>query len=221
MTDKPNEQLSVKQASFNNGAILGIFALVSTGLIALTHLVTKDKIASELEAALARRLNSIIPAAQYDNDVYNDCLLLQDKESLGSDEQQRAYRMRKSGKNYAVFMTSMAPNGYSGSISFVIGIYEAGSIAAVRITEHQETPGLGDKIEIEKSDWVTQFDGLSLEQTDEDYWRVKKDGGEFDALTGATITPRAIVEAVNQTLKYYNANKQIIFNSPSNCGNDQ
>lgn len=209
---------SVKQATFKNGAILALFALVSTGLIAFTHLITKEKIALEIEAAMARRLNEIIAANEYDNDVYHDCAEVSHLEFLGSEDKLPVYRMRQQNQNYAVFMTSIAPDGYSGRIKMVIGIYKDGTIAGVRVTEHQETPGLGDKIEIEKSSWITQFDGLSLNNTPQDNWQVKKDGGQFDALTGATITPRAIVKSVYNTLQYFSLNNELLFDPNLSCG---
>ena len=211
----------IRQATFKNGAILGLFALISTGLIAVTHMITKDKIAEEIEAAMARRLNEIIPANQYDNDVYHDCALVMDSDLLGTEEELKVYRMRNQENDYALFMTSVAPDGYAGKIKLVIGIYHNGEIAGVRVTEHQETPGLGDKIEIEKSDWIKQFNGRSLENTTAEQWKVAKDGGEFDALTGATITPRAIVKSVYQTLQYYTQNTEFLFDQNSECGESQ
>lgn len=215
-----NHSPSIEQATVKNGVILGLFALVSTGLIAFTHLVTKDKIAEEIEAALARRLNEIIPANEYDNDVYRDCKSVVSLDFLGSNDSQKVYRMRNSSNDYAVFMTSVAPDGYAGSIKLVVGIYENGTIAGVRVTEHQETPGLGDKIDIEKSQWITGFNNKSLKNTSEEQWNVTKDGGQFDAFTGATITPRAIVKAVKNTLIYYTENQQNLFTKETSCGAD-
>ena len=213
-----NETQSVKKVSTQNGLILALFALVSTGLIAMTHLVTKDKIAEEIEAAMARRLNEVISATEYDNDVYHDCITINNLEFLGTQENLKAYRMRNQENNYALFMTSVAPEGYAGNITLVIGIYQNGTIAGVRVTEHQETPGLGDKIEIEKSDWIEQFKGKSLENTTKENWLVKKDGGEFDALTGATITPRAIVKSVYKALLYYQQNQGNLYIKNTSCG---
>ena len=207
----------ISKASLRNGVILALFALISTGLIALTHLITKDRIAQAIETALAKRLNQIVPSSFYDNDVYRDCTVLSHPELLGENEL-KAYRMRNQGKNYAVFITSVAPDGYAGKITLITGILNDGSIAGVRITNHQETPGLGDKIEIEKSDWITQFDGRSLSNTSQEGWQVKKDGGEFDALTGATITPRAIIKAVHKTLQFYQPNQQHLYAPENPCG---
>ncbi len=211
------KELTLKQASIKNGLILGLFALVSTSLIAITHLITKDRIADEVEKAMARRLNQLIPANQYDNDVYNDCLIISTSE-IKSSTQTRLYRLRNQNKNYAAFISAIAPDGYAGNIHLVIGLYENGAIAGVRVTEHQETPGLGDKIEIRKSNWIEQFKALSLTNLPGEKWAVSKDGGQFDGLTGATITPRAIIKTVHKTLVYFQDNKAQLFSAESNCG---
>jgi len=208
----------ITKASIKNGAILALFALISTGLIALVHLMTKEKISEEIEAAMARRLNEIVDKDQYDNDVYHDCTLISGVDAIGPPKSTRVFRMRLKDENYGVFFTSIAPDGYAGKIKMVLGIYEDGTIAGVRVTEHQETPGLGDKIEIEKSDWIKQFDGKSLANLKTENWKVKKDGGTFDALTGATITPRAIVKAVHQAAVFYSKNKQTLYQSNQSCG---
>ena len=208
---------TIQQASIKNGLILALFALVSTGLIAVVYSITKDRIASEVEAAMARRLNQIIPAEEYDNNVYSDCIKVDELEQLGSNSS-KVYRMRNGSKNYALFITSIAPDGYAGKINLVVGLYDNGDIAGVRVTEHQETPGLGDKIETSKSSWISQFDGKSLSNTTALNWQVKKDGGEYDSLTGATITPRAIIKAIYKTLIYYKENKTLLYATPSSCG---
>jgi Na+-translocating ferredoxin:NAD+ oxidoreductase subunit G len=208
---------TIQQASLKNGIILALFALISTGLIAVVHLMTKDRIADEIESAMARRLNQVILASEYDNDVYSDCIEVNNMALLAT-ENSKIYRMRNKKDNYALFITSVAPDGYAGKINLVIGVYSNGKIAGVRVTEHKETPGLGDKIEIKKSNWIKGFDNKSLQNTSNKYWQVKKDGGEFDALTGATITPRAIVNAVFNTLTFYQQNKDQLYSLPSNCG---
>ena len=212
---------TVAQAARRNGFILALFSLVSTGLIAITYAITKDKIAQEIEAAMARRLNEIIKKDEYDNDVYHDCTTARDSELLGTQEALNVYRMRNQGDNYALFLTTIAPDGYAGKIKLVMGVYQDGTIAGVRVTEHQETPGLGDKIEIEKSNWINQFKGKNLENMSANDWKVKKDGGQFDAMTGATITPRAIVKAIYNTLKFHQANSTSLYASEQNCGGDQ
>ncbi|MCW9028827.1 MAG: electron transport complex subunit RsxG [Kangiella sp.] len=201
-----------------NGIILAIFAAVCVGLIAITYYVTRDTIAGEMEAALARTLNQLVEQNEYNNDVYHDCTLIEDATALGSNKPLKAYRMRQDGEPVAVVMESIAPNGYSGKIAMVVGIYADGTIAGVRVTDHKETPGLGDKVDVKKSDWILKFAGRSLRNPEPEEWAVSKDGGQFDAFTGATITPRAVIQQVATTLEFFEDNKQQLFEGPQNCG---
>lgn len=201
-----------------NGLILAIFAAVCVGLIAVTYYITRDTIAGEMEAALARTLNQLVDKNEYNNDVYHDCTLVEDASALGSKKPLKAYRMRQDGEPVAVVMESVAPNGYSGRIRMVIGVYADNRLAGVRVTEHKETPGLGDKIDANKSDWILGFSGKSLTNPEPEQWKVTKDGGLFDAFTGATITPRAVIGQVAKTLAFFEANKQQLFEGPQNCG---
>lgn len=121
------------------------------------------------------------------------------------------YRARLNGSDSAVIISSQAPNGYNGRISILVGIFFDGTIAGVRVTSHRETPGLGDDVELAKSDWILSFNGKSLKIPLEEKWEVKKDGGNFDQFTGATITPRAIVAAVLNTLKFYEDNQVLLY----------
>lgn len=205
------------QSINKNAFMLGLFALISTGLIALTYSLTKNKIAEEVELSLVKQLSEIVPPAQYNNKVYQDCLLINDVNYLGTDRDQKAYRMRNGQDNFALMLTTIAPDGYSGNINIAIAISAHGKILGVNILNHKETPGLGDKIERKKSDWLNQFNGLSLTLLEEKYWRVKKDGGQFDALTGATITPRAVVKAIHNGLIFASKNNSSLFEQPSNC----
>lgn len=201
-----------------NGLILAIFAAVCVGLIAITYYITRDTIAGEMEAALARTLNQLVEQSEYNNDVYHDCTLIEDTSKLGSNKPLKAYRMRQNGKPVAVVMESVAPNGYSGKIAMVVGIYADGTVAGVRVTDHKETPGLGDKVDANKSDWVLSFAGKSLSNPEPEAWAVTKDGGQFDAFTGATITPRAVIQQLAKTLVFFENNKQQLFEGPQNCG---
>ncbi len=211
-----NSSLLRKMIS-RNSFILTVFATVCVGLIATTYFITKDTIAGEMKAALARTLNELVDAAQYDNDVYHDCILIPESELLGSSEPLTAYRMRKDSRPVAIILESIAPNGYSGKIKMVVGVFYDGSIAGVRVTDHKETPGLGDKIDISKSDWITSFNGLSLGNKPISQWKVAKDGGQFDAFTGATITPRAVVNQIAKTLEFYQENRSWLFNQQQSC----
>ncbi|AOE50138.1 electron transport complex subunit RsxG [Kangiella sediminilitoris] len=201
-----------------NGLILAAFAGVCVGLIAVTYFITRDTINNEMRAALARTLDQLVPASAYDNDVHHDCTLIPVGSSLGNSSPLEVYRMRKEQSPVALVMETIAPNGYSGKISLVVGIYNDGTLAGVRATDHKETPGLGDKIDVKKSDWILGFEGLSLNNPPLEQWKVKKDGGVFDAFTGATITPRAVIEQVSQTLLYFEEHREELFQSPTNCG---
>jgi len=232
MSIKDKQETSIQQASIKNAFVLAIFALVSTGLIAITHLFTKDKIAEEVELSMIRQLNLIVPAENYNNAVYEDCLLVNGVAMLGSKGEQKVYRMRVASlhnnaaqnnenaapsSNYGLMLTTVAPDGYSGRIDIAVALTEKGEILGVNILSHQETPGLGDKIERKKSNWLNQFVGLSLSSVEEKNWRVKKDGGQFDALTGATITPRAVIRAVRKSLLFYQLKASLLFSQQSNC----
>ena len=130
---------------------------------------------------------------------------------LGTESPAMAYRARKNDLPVAIIINAIAPDGYSGKIHLLIGIYYDGSIAGVRVVKHAETPGLGDAIEVRKSDWILNFDQRSLENPSITEWKVKRDGGYFDQMTGATITPRSIVKAVKNTLIYFRDHKEELF----------
>ncbi len=192
-------------------AVLGIFALISTWLVAITFDATKEPIAASEKRALLRNLHQLIPPVMHDNDLFTDTITVNDPVHLGIDMPLRVFRARKNKQPIAVAMESVAPDGYSGNIFLLIAIRYDGSVLGVRVSKHKETPGLGDAIEIERSDWVTGFNGKSLSTTHDKAWQVEKDGGEFDQFTGATITPRAIVKAVHKALLYYQQHRDSLY----------
>lgn len=200
-----------------NGLLLALFALICTGLVAVVNQQTFDQIKQQEQQELMRVLHQLIPDEVHDNTLTAHCTLLQDKEALGTDEPMPAYIATHDGKPVAIAMETIAPDGYSGNIKLIVGINAQGEVLGVRTLSHQETPGLGDKIELRKSDWVTQFVGKILGSENDKQWLVKKDGGDFDQFTGATITPRAYVKAVKQALWYFNHNQTQIFSQPLNC----
>ena len=128
-----------------------------------------------------------------------------------------AYIATNAGQPVAIALEAIAPDGYNGNIKLIVGINTQGEVLGVRTLSHQETPGLGDKIDLRKSDWVMQFMGKRLNAEDDKQWLVKKDGGDFDQFTGATITPRAYVNAVKRAVWYFNNNQAQIFSQPLNC----
>jgi len=182
---------------------LSLFAVVTAGLIAVTQLNTAERIQEQIKLARSKALLEIVPLADHNNDLLADSFWLDSAHELGLTEPAEAFVAKQDGVAVALILPVVAPDGYSGPIRLIVGINVNGTIKGVRVIEHKETPGLGDKISIKKSDWVLSFDGKSLINTRENAWRVKKDGGSFDQLTGATITPRAIVRAVHQALLFY------------------
>ena len=200
-----------------HAVILGAFTLVCTGVIVWVHALTKPRIDAEQDAAFARLLSEVLPLSAYDNNIARDCLLVTDADLLGSANPLPVYRARRNGAPAALVFRAIAPDGYSGNIDLLVAIYPNQQIAGVRVTAHKETPGLGDKIERKKADWIDQFRGLSLQQPAEDKWTVRKDGGEFDGFTGATITPRAVIQALRRVQQYHLAHHAQLYSAASNC----
>ncbi len=194
-----------------SGIILGAFAFTGTILLAYTDQITRPIIAEEHKHFLLRSLNILIPEQQRDNDIYHDVIYVTDPTLLGSKKPVAIYRARKDNQPVAVIINSIAPNGYSGKIHLLVAVYNNGELAGVRVSKHTETPGLGDGIVTRKSDWIHAFAGKSLDNTSRSEWAVKKDGGVFDEFTGATITPRAVVKAVQNTLLYFKQNRDSLF----------
>ena len=191
--------------------ILTGFAVVGTGLVAITYSGTKNIIAEAQRAALEASLNQLVPADRYDNRVTEDRLEVVAPEWLGTDQPVTIYRARKNGQPVALFATATVPDGYSGPIQLLIGVYADGTLAGVRVLAHKETPGLGDGIEARRSPWILAFTGKSLTDPPLEQWKVKRDGGAFDQLTGATITPRAVVKAVRRFLEYVQKHQEQLF----------
>ncbi|MCW8852355.1 MAG: electron transport complex subunit RsxG [Gammaproteobacteria bacterium] len=195
-------------------SLLMLFAVIGAALVGLTFIQTEDDIKHNEELTLLKKLNNIIPAQSYDNDLLQDIITLKANPLLGTDEESHAYRARKNKKNVAVVFSSIAPNGYNGPIDLLVGIKADGTLAGVRVVKHRETPGLGDVVSSTHSDWIFGFDGKSLSNPDPKSWKVKRDGGIFDQFTGATITPRAVVQAVHNALLYFDQNQATLFDTP-------
>lgn len=200
-----------------NGFLLALFALICTGLVAAVNQQTVDKIKQQEQQELMRVLHQLIPDEMHDNELTAQCTLLLDKDALGTDIPMPAYIATRAGKPVAIAIEAIAPDGYNGNIKLIVGISTKGEVLGVRTLAHQETPGLGDKIDLRKSNWVSQFVGKVLGSADDKQWLVKKDGGDFDQFTGATITPRAYVKAVKNAVWYFNNNQAQIFSLPLNC----
>jgi electron transport complex protein RnfG len=185
-----------------NSIGLAIFAAVTAGLIAFVQASTQDKISHNIQQARVKALHQILPSEAHDNDLLRDAFWI-DSKALGLTKAEEGFIARKDGQPIAVFLPLQATEGYTGPIRLVVGIKVNGDLAGVRVLQHQETPGLGDQIELKKSNWILSFNGRSLTNPQETDWNVKKDGGQFDQFTGATITPRAIVKAVHSALTLF------------------
>ncbi|PCH64420.1 MAG: electron transport complex subunit RsxG [Gammaproteobacteria bacterium] len=193
------------------GLILAAFAIGATSLVVLTENETHDKIIENERQTLLNAINAVIAKDQYNNEILADTLVLEENNQLGTNETSIVYRARLNEEPVAVVLSAIAPNGYNGKIKLLVGIAFDGSLTGVRVISHKETPGLGDKIDTKKADWILNFKSLSLSNPDESKWKVKKDGGEFDQFTGATITPRAVVTAVKNALLYFDAHRDELF----------
>jgi electron transport complex protein RnfG len=206
------------RTSVITAVILSMFAIAGTAMVAYTYEQTRDRIAANERETLMRKLNVLIPRGRYDNTLFTDTLEVRDEKLLGTRDAVTVYRARLGGKPVALVIAPVAPDGYGGSIKLLVGIAYDGTLTGVRVTAHHETPGLGDAIEEERSNWIYGFNGKSLGNPPPDRWAVKKDGGAFDQLTGATITPRAIVKAVKKTLIYYRQHRDALFASAASSG---
>lgn len=200
--------MSNKRYILVSGLILGLFAVVGTALVGVTHQVTADKITENERLALLRKLNQILPSEKYDNNLLHTTITIEADNRLGQGNASTIYIAKRASEISAMIFSVIAPKGYSGEIKMLVGINIDGSLAGVRIVSHKETPGLGDVMELAKSDWVLGFNGKSLNEPSERQWKVKRDGGVFDQFTGATITPRAVVQAVHLCLVYFDRHKK-------------
>ena len=199
---------------FTAGWLLALSALIGTSLMVIVNGHSKPYISQNERQVLLRSLNSVISPDTYTNDILSDVLTVQDQQLLGSKKPTLIYRARKDTKPIAAALTVIAPNGYNGNIYLLVGIDFSGQVTGVRVVKHRETPGLGDVIESKRSNWIKSFRNKSLTHPGEVGWKVKRDGGEFDQFTGATITPRAVVGAVHKALIYFNKNRKVIFTIP-------
>lgn len=184
-----------------HGITLAVFAAVTTALTAVVYQVTKPTISQQAALQQQALLDQVVPATHYDNDMQHECFLISDP-ALGNNNLHRLYLARKQGLPVAAALETTAPDGYSGAIQLLVGADFNGQVLGARVIEHHETPGLGDKIELRLSNWITLFAGKKIDGPDDKLWTVKKDGGMFDQFTGATITPRAVVNAVRRTALY-------------------
>lgn len=183
------------------GAFLAGFALLGTVALAFVYGLTLPQVEANERASTLQQLNVLVDSQTYDNDLLASKQILPAAD-FGSAEDVTVYRASKQGLPVAALFIVSAPDGYSGKIRLAVGIHADQTLAGVRVLAHKETPGLGDKIEADRHDWILGFAGKSLQNPTNTGWAVRKDGGEFDQFTGATITPRAVINATKRTLDW-------------------
>ena len=195
-----------------NSLLLAVFALIAAGGLALTNEGTKERIQKAERAAQQKALFEIVPRSRHDNDLLLDTVPVPENawHLLGLKKGGDIHIARQNGQVVAMIIPAVAPDGYSGDIRMIVGINRDGSVAGVRVLAHNETPGLGDKVNLKKSDWILSFNGKSLAAPAPADWAVKKDGGDFDQFTGATITPRAVVNQVRRVLEFVATEDEIL-----------
>lgn len=202
----------LRESITRNSVLLAMFAVCTTLLITGTYLLTKDRISEQKRIAEEKALLQIVPRERHDNSMLDDIIVVgPEAEGLGLAEERRIYLARKGEEVVAAIIPVTAPDGYTGAIELIVGVNADGSIAGVRALSHKETPGLGDKVDARKSDWIFSFNGRSIGNPALPGWAVKKDKGVFDQFTGATITPRAVVAATRKVLEYAAANRESLY----------
>jgi electron transport complex protein RnfG len=205
MSKNENKTSKFRETVIYQAILLGGSTLVATTLLSFANLATKDEIALRIEEDLKASISQVVPADLYDND-----LLKSTTTQTNSDgESVLVYQATQDNVVTAVIF-EVAENGYSGEIRSILAVAPDGSVLGVRILSHSETPGLGDKVEVAKDDWILGFDGLSINNPGKSGWAVRKDGGQFDQFTGATITPRAVVKSIRSGLEFFEDRKQVL-----------
>jgi electron transport complex protein RnfG len=195
-----------------SGTVLALFAAITSVAIGWTYLGTKAQIDLEVRRAEARQLLAIFPPDTHDNEIVDDVFeVAAETALLGIRESRQGYRVRQGSTVVGVILPATAQDGYSGDIRALVGVRRDGSVAGVRVVAHRETPGLGDKVDLRKSDWVLDFNERSLTNPTSSGWNVEKEGGVFDQFTGATVTPRAVIIATRRALEYATLNAAILF----------
>ena len=204
-------QDAVTASGWTSGLILGGLAAVCTTLVAITNSVTAPRIAANEQAYLEQSLQPVLQGIDYDGKLSESTMIISPPHELPGNEDVTVYRVYAGGEPIAALFVVRAMDGFSGPIRLLIGIDSIGVITGVRALEHRETPGLGDLIETDKSDWILQFNGRSLASPVASAWAIKRDGGEFDQFTGASITPRSVINAIKETLVYYDEKRDQVF----------
>ena len=198
-------------AIIKSGVTLALIAAICTALVAVTYQLTETRIAANEQAWLERSLQPALSGLFFDSGVSDSKLIVQPPHELPGTEAAIIYRVYAQDAPVAALFVVSARDGYAGPIRILVGIDINGVVSGIHVLEHRETPGLGDRVESTKSDWVKQFSGRSLIDPKPVGWNIKGDGGQFDQLTGASVTHRAVIKAIRETLLYFDTYKEEIF----------
>jgi len=210
------KQFTASGMAIRTAAILFLFVIIFTGLLSGAYQWTKPSIEASAAEEKMKLVDEVLPRSDYDNNLLTDTLSLPATAELGLAESSTLYRARRGGQPVALIFEATAPDGYAGKVRLILAVRANGQVAGVRVTQHKETPGLGDYVEVKKDKnkarpWITQFNGLSLADVSDKEWKVKKDGGRFDYYAGATVTPRAVSKAVLKAVHWADANRDRLF----------
>jgi electron transport complex protein RnfG len=208
--------ISASGMAIRTALTLFVFVIIFTAMLSGAYLWTKPAIEASAAEEKMKLVNDVLPHGEYDNALLDDTITLPATKELGLDEPSMLYRARKAGQPVALVFETIAPDGYAGKIKLILALRANGQVAGVRVTQHRETPGLGDYIEPKKDKnkvrpWITQFSGMSLAQVTDKDWKVKKDGGLVDYYAGATVTPRAVTKAVFKAAKWAEGRQNELF----------
>ncbi|MEY4920826.1 MAG: hypothetical protein RLZZ564_354 [Pseudomonadota bacterium] len=203
---------SFKKVSITASAMI-IFSLVASAALSISYFLTKTPIEESDARAKRMFLNQVVPSNLYDNNLVKDTISVEPNPLIGNKKNIDIFRAKKNNQVIAVIIETIAPDGYSGEIKTLVGVDQKDKILGVRVITHKETPGLGDYIEVDKSHWIKNFNLKSLDEMGEKEWAVKKDGGDFDYVSGATITSRAVIKSTYKSLLYVKENKKRLFAS--------
>ncbi len=210
--------ITATRMAARTAVILFIFVAIFTALLSGAYLWTRPSIEAAAADEKMKLIDDVLPRSLYDNALLKDFISLPPTPALGLDESSAIYRARRGGKIEALVLETVAPDGYAGKIRLLVALGADGTVIGVRAIAHRETPGLGDYIEPKKDrnkdrPWITQFNGLNPAATEEREWKVRKDGGRFDSVAGATVTPRAVIKAVRKAALYVEENREQLFAS--------
>lgn len=204
---------------WSSALILAALAAICTALVAVTYRTAAPRIAANEQAYLEQSLAPVLAGLSYDGKLSESTLIIPIPHTLPGEAPVSVYRVFANEQPVAALFVVSAQDGFTGPIKLLVGIAASGALTGVltgvRVLEHRETPGLGDLIETSRSDWILQFSGRSLGDPEVSRWAIRRDGGDFDQLTGASITPRAIVKAIRETLLYFEAHRDEVFATTS------